>query len=76
MRKDTIQTGLKTISRMEQDIKEIHDVVYKDGLVTQVRINAEKIERLIKNLDKAIWMILALIIGFLGEFIWSLVQGP
>jgi len=76
MRKEPIQTNLKAIGRMEQDIKEIHDVVYKDGLVTQVRINAEKIERLIKNLDKAIWMILALIIGFLGEFIWSLVQGP
>ena len=76
MRKEPIQTNLKAISRMEQDIKEIHDVVYKDGLVTQVRINTEKIERLIKSLDKAIWMIMALIIGFLGDFIWSLVQGP
>ena len=61
---------------MERDIKDIHDVIYKDGLVTQVKLNADKIERVIKNLEKAIWLITALIVGFLGDFIWGLIQGP
>lgn len=66
----------KSLENMESDIKDIHDVVYKNGLIIQVRLNAEKIERLLSTVDRAIWLIVALIVGFLGDFIWGLVQGP
>ena len=74
--KQAIQETKEDIKDIKEDIKDIHEVIYKNGLVTQVRINSEKIERVIKNLEKAIWLITALIIGFLGDFIWGLLQGP
>ena len=74
--KQAIQETKEDIRDIKEDVKDIHDVVYKDGLVTQVKINSEKIEQMIINLEKAIWLVSALIIGFLGDFIWGLVQGP
>lgn len=66
----------KSLDNMESDIKDIHDVIYKDGLVTQVKLNAHNIEQMMRNMNKAIWLLAALIVGFIGEFIFGLMQGP
>jgi hypothetical protein len=59
---------------MQKDIKEIHDVTYKNGLVTQVSKNTDKIDSIMKNLNKGLWMLAALVVGFVGQFIWNLIQ--
>lgn len=57
---------------MEKEITDIHDVVYKDGLVTRVALIKEKVEKMSSNLDKIIWMLVALVLAFLADFIGGL----
>ena len=54
------------IDELEKDVKEIHDVVYKDGLCTKVHLISQKVN----GIEKVLW---AVGLGILGLLIESLV---
>ena len=62
------------IETMREEIKDIHEVVYKNGLVTQVSKNTDKLDEIKDNVKWIFRAIIGLILTYVGGLIWSLIQ--
>ena len=60
------------LDSMEKDITEIHDIVYKDGLVTKLALVKDKVEKMSSSLEKMVWLLVGLVVAFLADLIGGL----
>lgn len=60
------------LESMERDVSDIHDVVYKDGLVTDIALLKTKIDKVSSNIEKVTWMVVALVMAFMADLIGGL----
>ena len=61
------------VQKIDEEVGEIHDVVYKDGLVMKVALIKSKVDTLSKNIEKMIWLLVGLVVAFLVDAIGGLI---